>query len=233
MHLACALGALTIVQLKKRGTAMVIGGVPSVMDLRTARPAYGSPEMSLHSAAAVDLARYLGIPFMGTAGASESKGIDAQAGVEAAVQVLMSALSGASLVHDVGFLDCADIGSLSYLVLSDEIIGMVARIMRGITVNKETIMLDLIEKIGSEGSFISEPRSAALCRIETWVPTILDRNAYSIWEKKGSRTTEQLVAEKLQKILATHKPTPLPDGVPEMIETILSEAEARVARNRG
>jgi trimethylamine--corrinoid protein Co-methyltransferase len=227
MHLASVLSALSIVQLKKRGAPMVIGGVPSMMDLRTARPAYGSPEMSLHSAAAVDIARFLGIPFMGTAGASESKSIDAQAGAEAAVQVLMSALSGAALVHDVGFLDCADIGSLSYLILTDELISMVARIMRGIQVNAETIMLDLLEKVGSDGTFISEPRSAALCRSEAWVPTILDRNPYTTWEKKGSKRTDQLLEEKLKKIITTHQPRPLPDGAAEKIDIILRAAEAR------
>jgi len=50
------------------------------MDLRTARPAYGSPETCLNTAAAADLANYLKLPFMGTAGASESKVVDAQAG---------------------------------------------------------------------------------------------------------------------------------------------------------
>ncbi len=93
LHLAAALSGLAIIQLAQRGAPAVIGGVPSAMDLRTARPAYGSPEMSLHSAAAMDLARYLGVPFMGTAGASESKKLDAQAGIECAIQVLMSALS--------------------------------------------------------------------------------------------------------------------------------------------
>ena len=232
MHLASVLSALAIVQLKKRGAPMVIGGVPSVMDLRTARPAYGSPEMSLHSAAAVDVARHLGIPFMGTAGASESKGIDAQAGAEAAVQVLMSALSGAALVHDVGFLDCADIGSLSYLILTDELISMVARIMRGIRVNSETIMLDLLEKVGSDGTFISEPRSVALCRSEAWVPSVLDRNAYTTWEKKGGKRTDQVLVEKLNKIIANHQTAPLPAGAAEKIDSILSAAEAREQRHQ-
>ena len=227
MHLASVLAALAMVQLKKRGAPMVIGGVPSMMDLRTARPAYGSPEMSLHSAAAVDISRYLGIPFMGTAGASESKAIDAQAGAEGALQVLMSALSGASLVHDVGFLDCADIGSLSYLILTDELIGMAARIMRGVQVNSETIMLDLLEKIGPEGNFISEPRSVAMCRTEAWVPTIFDRNPYAQWEKKGSKTTDRVLEDKLKKILNNHKPVPLADPVTEEISNILAQAENR------
>jgi trimethylamine---corrinoid protein Co-methyltransferase len=227
VHLASALAALAIVQLKKRGAPVVIGGVPSVMDLRTARPAYGSPEMSLHSAAAVDIARFLKIPFMGTAGATESKIIDAQAGAEAAVQVLMSALSGASLVHDVGFLDCADIGSLSYLVLIDELIAMAARIMRGIQVNAETIMLDLLETIGPGGTFIDDPRSAALCRKEAWVPSVFDRNPYAMWEEKGSRSTEQALEKKLQKILTNHHPARLPEGAAGKIEAVLAEAETR------
>jgi trimethylamine--corrinoid protein Co-methyltransferase len=227
LHLASALAALTIVQLHVPGASMAIGGLPSMMDLRTARPAYGSPEASLHSAAAVDLARHLGIPFMGTAGASEAKRVDAQAGAEAALQVMLSSLSGASLVHDVGFLDCADIGSLTYLVLVDEIIGMAARVMRGVQVNAETIMLDLIEEVGPGGLYLSQARSAALCRKEAWVPTVLDRNPYNVWERKGSQITEELANAKLKKILETHQPKPLQPEAVEKIERILIAAEAR------
>lgn len=232
MHLATALAALTVVQTQFPGAAMAIGGLPSMMDLRTARPAYGSPEASLHSAACVDLARYLGLPFMGTAGASEAKTVDAQAGAEAALQVMLSALSGASLVHDVGFLDCADIGSLTYLVLVDEIIGMAARVMRGVKVSPETIMLNLIEKVGPGGTFINQVESASLCRAEAWVPTILDRNPYNIWEQKGSLSTEDLTNLKLQKILKTHQPVPLPAEVADKIEKILNAAEAREQKSQ-
>jgi len=229
LHLAAALSALAIVQLKRRGAPMMIGGVPAAMDLRTARPAYGSPEMSLYTAAAVDLSRYLGVPFIGTAGASESKLLDSQAAIEASIQILMSSLSGASLVHDVGFLDCADIGSLQYLVMSDEIISLVKRILRGVRVNPETIMLDLIEKVGPGGHFISERRSVSLCRSEIWIPNLLDRNAYIIWDQKGHTSMEERVNAKLQDILATHQPPALPEGVLEEIKAILSAAEARQA----
>ena len=227
IHLASALAALTVVQTRVPGAAMAIGGLPSMMDLRTARPAYGSPEASLHSAAAVDLARYLGIPFMGTAGASEAKRVDAQAGAEAALQVMLSALSGASLVHDVGFLDCADIGSLAYLVLVDEIIGMAARVMRGIEVSAETIMLDLIEKVGPGGLFLNQPRSASLCRKEAWVPTVLDREPYAKWERGGSLSTEDVLNAKVKKILETHAPKPLASETLAAIEKILAAAEER------
>jgi trimethylamine--corrinoid protein Co-methyltransferase len=227
IHLASALAALTVVQTHVPGAAMAIGGLPSMMDMRTARPSYGSPEASLHTAAAVDLARHLGIPFMGTAGASEAKRVDAQAGVETALQVMLSALSGASLVHDVGFLDCADIGSLALLVLVDETIGMSARVMRGIKVNADTIMLDLIEKVGPGGLFLNQSKSASLCRKEAWVPTVLDREPYAKWERNGSLSTEDVLNAKVKKILETHQPKPLEANVVEAIEKILIAAEAR------
>jgi trimethylamine---corrinoid protein Co-methyltransferase len=226
LHQANALSGLAVVQLAQPGAAAAIGGLPSPMDLRTARPSYGSPETSLHSAAAADLARFLGLPFMGTAGASESKLLDAQAGVEAALQVLMSELSGASLVHDAGFLDCADIGSLPMLVLVDEIVGMARRIMRGVEVSPEKIMLDLIEQIGPGRHFLEEPESVALSRREVWMPTVLDRNQHAIWEQAGGFDTSQRVHDKLRRILARHQPAPLPPGVQEVISAILSEAAA-------
>ena len=231
LFLASALAALTVVQTAVPGAPMAIGGLPSMMDLRTARPSYGSPEASLHSAAAVDLARYLGLPFMGTAGASEAKRIDAQAGAEAALQVMLSALSGASLVHDVGFLDCADIGSLAYLVLVDEIIGMAARVMRGIYVNAETIMLDLIKEVGPGGTFVNQVQSASLCRREAWTPSVLDRNSYNTWKDKGSPTTEDMISKKLKKILKNHQPMPLPEEVLCQLNIILSAAEERESMN--
>ena len=227
IYLATALSGLALAQLKRRGSPVVIGSVPAAMDLRTARPAYGSPEMSLYSAAAVDLARYVGVPFMGTAGASESKLLDSQAAIEISLQILTSALSGASLVHDVGFLDCADIGSLDLLVMADETISMVKRFMRGVQVNQETIMLDLIAKVGPGNHFLAESKSASLCRSEIWIPRLMDRNAYAIWEKNGSKSMEDRVHEKLGQILSSHQPPELPAGVEDKIQSILARAEAR------
>lgn len=230
LHQAAALSGLAIVQLTRRGAPIAIGGVPSAMDLRTARPAYGSPEMSLNSAAASDLARYLRVPFMGTAGASESKRLDSQAAIESSIQVLMSALSGAALVHDIGFLDGANIGSLELLVMTDEIVGLVKRIMRGIPVNPDTIMLDLIESIGPGGQFLTEPRSASLSRKEVWVPALMDRSPYDVWDQAGRKGMEERVTEKLHKILNEHQPPAMPADAAEEIEEILKEAERSQAR---
>ena len=225
--LAGALSGLAIIQLKRRGTAVCIGSVPQAMDLRTGRPAYGSPEMSLLSAALADVCRYLGVSLMGTAGASEAKSLDLQAAIESAIQVVLSGLSGATLVHDVGFLDCADVGSLESLVMNDEIIAMVRRIMRGVEVSDDTLMLDLIDKVGPGGEFMSTKETARRCRAEIWTPTLMDRQPWVNWQAAGAQTMLDFIKAKLWEILVTHQPPPLPDGAAEKIEVILEAAEAR------
>ena len=227
IYLAAALSGLAIFQLKRRGAPVCIGGVPQAMDLRTGRPAYGSPEMSLLGAAMADISRWLSVPFMGTAGASEAKTLDLQAAIESTIQVVLSCLSGATLVHDVGFLDCADLGSLDSLVMNDEIIAMARRIMRGVEVSDETLMLDLIDTVGPGGEFMSERHTAKHCRAKIWTPTLMDREPWINWQTAGSQTMLDRIQAKLQEILATHQPPPLPVGVAERIEAILREAEER------
>jgi trimethylamine--corrinoid protein Co-methyltransferase len=230
--LAGALSGLAILQLKKRGASVCIGGVPEAMDLATGRPAYGSPEMSLYSAAAADISRYLGLPFMGTSGASEAKVLDLQAAVESTIQTVLSGFSGATLVHDVGFLDCAQIGSLESLVMNDEIIAMTRRIMRGLEVSDDTLMLDLIDRVGPGGEFMSTKETAKRCRAEIWNPSLMDRRPYESWQAAGAQTMNDRIHAKLQKILATHQPLSLPAGAADRIKAILQSAEAREAKRK-
>jgi trimethylamine--corrinoid protein Co-methyltransferase len=227
ISLASSLSGLAALQLKRPGAPVCIGGVPSAMDLRTARPSYGGPEMSLYSAALSELARSLDLPFMGTAGASESKVLDMQAAIECTVQVLLSGLSSTTLVHDAGFLDCADIGSLEMLVVADEIIALVKRLLRGIEVSEETLMLDLIDQVGPGGLFIATRETARRCRQEIWVPRLMDRDPWENWVEGGQVTMEDRVKERVRAILASHEPPPLPPGAEDRIEAILEAAEAR------
>ncbi len=223
------LSGLVIAQLKKRGATYIMGGVPTAMDMRTARFTYGSPEMNLFSAALADLAGYLGLNMMGTAGCTDSKVLDLQAGIEAAITILMAGLSGANLIHDVGFLDCADQGSLHMLVMSDEIISLVKRILRGLEINERTLMLDVIDRVGPGGHFLMEEETSRLCRTEVWTPSLMDRNDYTTWQLEGAKTMHDRLVERVRYILENHEPQPLPAAAQEAIDEILKEAERRYA----
>jgi len=229
LQLVNTLTGLAILQLKMRGAPVCVGGVPTVMDLKSARPTYGSPELSLYSAALCEIFKYLNLSFMGTAGASDSKLTDMQAAIESTTQILLSSLSGATLVHDIGFLDCADIGSLEMLVMSDEIIAMTRRIMRGIEINRETLMLDLIDEIGPSGEYVSSEETARRCRTEISNLKLMDRDPWSVWEENGSLTMFNRIGNHLRQILENHVPPPIQEGVDSKITEILAAAEAREA----
>ncbi len=227
IQLSNALCGLAILQLNQPGANVCIGGVPLPMDLQTARPAYGGPEMSLYSAACSEILRSLGVPYMGTAGASESKQVDQQAAIESTMQVIFSSLSGAAMVHDVGFIDCADTGSLEMLVMNDEIIAMTKRIMRGLEVNDETMMLNLIDEVGPGGEFASTVETARRCRQEIFNSKLMDREPWTAWEQNGAASMLDRVRERLEQILTNSQPLPVPKKIAEKIESILAKAEKR------
>jgi trimethylamine--corrinoid protein Co-methyltransferase len=99
-----SLSGLVIAQLRRKGTPFVIGSGNGPLDMRTMVATYGSPEFMLNSTGMVELAHYhYHLPAWGFAGCSDSKRPDAQAGFESSMWILWTALSGANLVHDVGY----------------------------------------------------------------------------------------------------------------------------------
>jgi trimethylamine--corrinoid protein Co-methyltransferase len=221
--LAGCLGGLAILQLHQPGAPVCLGSVPSAMDPRSGRPAYGGPETSLYSAALAEIFRDLKLPFMGTAGASEAKTLDLQAAIESSVQVIFSLLSRTTLPHDAGFLDCADLASLEMLVMNDEIISLARRLARGIEVSDETLMLDAIDQAGPGGEFISSLETARRMRQEIWLPRLMDRQPWAQWQNRGALGMQERIQARLRQILDHHMPPPLPGEVLESIGAILEQ----------
>lgn len=156
LNIAETLSGLVIAQLKRAGSPFIFGGIPAPLDMRTTIFPYGAPELYLMCAALADMAHYYKLPMFGTAGCSDAKMLDQQAALECALSCLMAALSGANLIHDVGVLDHCTIISLEIMVLTNEIIGMIDQIMKGIEVSQETLALDLIDRIGPGGNYLAE-----------------------------------------------------------------------------
>ena len=226
-NLACMLSGMAIFQLKKPGAPVCLGSIPAPIDLRTARVAYGGPEMSLYSAAISEVTQFLGVPFMGTAGASDSKVMDLQAAIESTLQVVLSQLSKTNMVHDAGFLDCADIGSLEMLVMTNEIISHAKRIARGFEISADTLMLDLIDDVGPGGSFIATTETATRCREETFTSDLMDRNAWATWQENGAETMLERIQSKLAYILSQPPSIQMPKEILDRISTVIKEAEQR------
>jgi trimethylamine--corrinoid protein Co-methyltransferase len=222
------LSGLVIHQAKNPGAPFIAGGVMTILDMGTANISYGAPELHLLCSAYTQIAHHYGLPMFGTAGCTDAKVLDQQAAIEATASVLVQALVGANLIHDVGFLEYALTGSFEMVAMTDEVVGMVRRITRGIEVNAETLAVDVIKKVGPAGHFLNEDHTFEHFRRETWFPTIIDRNNRERWEAAGSKTLGEKLNEKVLDILATHKPQPLPDSAISQIKAVVESYEKEV-----
>ncbi len=224
-NLAECLTGVVLAQLKKTGAAVVIGGVQSIVDMRTAVLSYGAPELSLLSAASTDITKWLRLPMFSTAGCSDAKTLDQQAGIESAISVAVAALSGANLIHDVGYLESGLVGSFDMLVMSDEVISMVKHMLRGIAVDDEHLATDVIQRVGPGGHFLADDHTVKHFREQFWFPTLLDRSRWADWEAAGQATLGQRVRQKVKNILERFEPAPLDAKVEKKLEAVIARSE--------
>jgi trimethylamine--corrinoid protein Co-methyltransferase len=202
------LGGLVLAQLKRRGASVIIGGVPTIMDMSNMTMSYGTPELSLWSAALAEMAHYLRLPVMGTAGCSDAVKFDEQAAAESAISCLMAALSGANLVHDVGFIEVAMAASLELIAATDEFISLIRTIMAGLPVKPEALALDTIDAVGPGGSYLQEKHTVRNFR-HNWFPTLMNRHGYEQWAAAGGPSLADRANERVRHILRDHQPVPL------------------------
>jgi len=211
-----ALSQLVVIQLKKPGAPVVCGGMPTILDMRTTIGCLGAPELAFGTAALTELCHFYNLPMLGTAGCSDADAINAQLAAEVTYQILLAVLSGADLVHVVGEIYHATTISPELMVFANEIIDMVKVSMRGIEINEDTLPLDLIERIGPRGTYISEKHTLRHFH-KFWAPKIFDR---SMVKGEGVKNCEDLLNEMTIKILETHQPNPLPEDVVRELKKI-------------
>ena len=172
--------------------------------------------------AIVEMHHYLNLPNWGYAGTSDSQIADQQATFEAGLLTFMSAMAGSNLNHDVGYLDFGRTGSLEMIVVLDEIIDQVRRMVKGVPITEETLAMDVISEGGRQGQFLTHPHTLQHVRATQWRPGLISRLGYEKWVERDSLDLMQRANAKLTKILGKHQ-------CPKIPENLVEEIEARVA----
>lgn len=227
--LAESLSGLVVNQTTREGSPFIMGGVLTIMDMSSTVFSYGSPEFDLQMAGYADVAHYLGIPMFGTAGCSDSKVVDEQAGIEAALSIVMTALSGPNLNHDVGYIEYGSTSSLEYLAINNDVIGMARRLVRGIRIDEDALALDLIDSVGPGRDFMSERHTAENYKTETYIPDLLDTQRFDAWQAGGCKTLFERANDKVRDILENYEVDPLPKDVQQGIRDVVERAQEVVA----
>ena len=140
--------------------------------------------------------------------------------------ILWTALSGANLVHDVGYIESGLTCSYEMMVINDETISFVRRLLAGIKLSPETLALHVIDAVGPGGNYLAHKHTRDHFR-DMWMPQVFDRRMHGTWIDSGEPTAIRTAQEFARETIATHQPEPLTAEAQVILEAIIAEADDR------
>jgi trimethylamine--corrinoid protein Co-methyltransferase len=218
----CLLG-LVITQLKSAGAPFLFGYGNGPMDMKTMQSIYASPTEIQIQGGMCDMARFYGLPSWGEAGDGCSKKCDEQSTMECSQFIMMAALQGCNVTHDVGYLDFGLSYSFENLVVCNEIIGRTKATVKELNTDEDYLGYDVIARVGHGGNYLVDKHTYKHLR-EDWSGDLSDFTSFETWKSKGATSMVDRAHEKVNKILAEHQPKPLPEEINQKIEAILTKA---------
>jgi trimethylamine--corrinoid protein Co-methyltransferase len=210
-HAAECISGMTIHQLAQPGSPIVWGGAPAIMDMRQGTTPMGAVETAMIDAAYAQVGKSFGFPTHTYLGASDSKLVDYQAGMESSTTAMIGALAGINMISGAGMLDFLACMSPEKLLIDAEAIGMAKRMLKGMLVHTETLATGMFEGINFKGEFLKQRLTRQLIKEEQYLPSpVVDRGSIRTWEQMGATDTFERAKTQLKSLLAAYQPPNLP-----------------------
>jgi len=220
------LTGVVMAQQVRPGTHVIYGFVPTILDMREASSIIASPEGSIMRMASCQVARHYGLPSLSAGPDSDSHVHDEQTAWEKAITGLSIYLGGADLMLNPGMFSSGMIATFEQLVIDNEILGYLERVVRGMQVNEGTLAIDLVRKVGHGGQFLKDPHTLKEFRNELWLPDISCRSAFGRWVNRGHHDVVSRAKEKAEKILKDHHVEELEPGARSLLAKVVNDFQA-------
>ncbi|WP_371225979.1 trimethylamine methyltransferase family protein [Roseovarius sp. 2305UL8-3] len=226
--LAECLAGLMVVDAIKPGSPCIYAFMPFISDLRTGAMSGGSGESAIANAAAAQLLAHLGLPSTVSAGMTDSKLVDAQAGYEKGYTVALAAQAGADMINlSVGMLGSIMVASPEAMVIDDDMCGAILRSVQGIEVSDATLDLDAVERVVTQdGHYLGEAETLRRMKTDYVYPALADRQSVDDWLEAGGASIWERAKTRVSDILAGPASTHL---APEVEADIRARYPIRLA----
>jgi len=206
-HTAECLAGITIHQLAHAGSPIVWGGAAAIFDMRKGATPMGAVESAMLDCSYAQVAKSLGMPTHTYLGATDSKLVDVQAGLESGITAMIGALSGINMISGAGMLDFLACHSAEKLVIDAEAIAMAKRMLTGVNLHTDTLATgfydDDINFRG--GDFLKQRITMQLFRTEQHIPSsIIDRDSVRGWKNSGGLDAFGRARVRVKELLASY-----------------------------
>jgi len=216
-----------ILQLLNKGMAVLWVNVHESFDQRTGMVNLASHGDFLQACAMGQIEKYIDVPVLSPV-SPDSHMLDMQEAYELGFTLLPQMLGGSRAIVVHG-LDTTRACNNELLLLLDDMVIAARRLLDGIDVNPDTLAADVIKNVCAKvekgrrvGHFLDQRHTL------TWYEKeqrprrdyVFEKHSREKWMELGGKTFIQRAHDRVQEILRTHKPEPLPKEIEEKIMEI-------------
>lgn len=210
--LAEVLAGAAFTQLCRPGAPVLFGTFAASISMQSGAPTFGTPEPSLVSYGAAQLARRLGLPFRTGGSLCGSKVPDAQAAHESASTINMTLLAGTNFaLHSAGWLEGGLVSSYEKFMIDVDQLGMMQAMAAGVDVSPTGQAMDAIAEVGPGSHYLGCSHTQSNFQTAFYRSTVADNNSYEQWLAEGESRVEERANKLCRSWLAGYEAPPL-DG---------------------
>jgi len=232
-HTAETLSGIAISQLTNPGTPVIYGGSPAAFDVRYETTPMGAPETQMIDCAYNEIGKYLGLPTQAYIGLSDTKRLDAQAGLESSMGATLASLSGINNISGPGMLDFESCQSLEKLVLDNEMCGMALRLIRGIEPKDDFPSIPIFTELLEEKHLLISKHTRKHLKSEHYFPgPVIDRANRARWQEEGGRTLFERATAEVDKLVDSYEPTKLSSEIKNEITKLMDKEAIRFGMDK-
>jgi len=227
-HTAETLSGVVISQIANPGTPILYGGSPAIFDVRYETTPMGAVETMMIDCAYNEIGKYLHLPTQAYISLSDSKELDAQAGLESGIGAVLAALSGINNISGPGMLDFESCFSLEKLIVDNEICGMAFQLIDGIKPREDFPALGIFQELLKEKHLLISEHTRRYLEQERFFPgPVIDRAHRSRWQREGALTLERRAHREVERLLENYEPSSLPEDVKKELVKLMTEEGRR------
>ena len=211
-------------QLCRPGAPVVFGTFAASISMQSGAPTFGTPEPSLVSYGAAQLARRFNLPFRTGGGLCGSKVADAQAANESQATLQTTLLAGTNFVlHAAGWLEGGLVASFEKLMIDADQLGMLQRFAEGVDIGENGVATAAFDEVAPGGHYLGCAHTRANFETAFYRSALTDNNSFEQWELEGSKRIEERAREKARSWLAAYTPPPLDPDIQARLERFVED----------
>jgi trimethylamine--corrinoid protein Co-methyltransferase len=214
---------MVVSQLVNPGAPIIYTSFARGMDMKSGNVSMACPEFGILKVAMAQMGKYLDLPIRMPSMLRDAKVLDAQAGFETGMIGTVTGLI-ADLMDGMQ-LDMDLVVDFPDLVFCNDCMAAVRRMAAKLVVDEGTLALETMKAVGPGGTFLSQDHTFQHFRQELWMPNLLERRNWDLWEKDGAMDIFKIAERKTLEMMAADPETLLPAEVQDQIDEVVRKVQ--------